>query len=73
MARLAGEIAAQAGTAEALAAVQRRVLLPLELDSLAGHDAFTCANDLIAYLSCRLPASEFQPSGQKSGTELGHE
>jgi hypothetical protein len=63
MARLAGEIAEQAGTAEALAAVQHTVLVPLELDSLAGHNAFTSAGDLIAYLRSRLSASEFQRSG----------
>jgi hypothetical protein len=55
MARLAGDIARQAGTAEALAALQRRLLQPLELDVLGGQVTFTSAADLIAYLRCRLP------------------
>jgi hypothetical protein len=56
MARLAGDIAQQASTAEALAAFQRDVLQPLELELLAGHVTFTGSSDLIAYLRCCLPA-----------------
>lgn len=56
MASMAGEIAQQAGTAEALAAFQRDVLQPLELELLAGQVTFTGTSDLIAYLRCRLSA-----------------
>jgi hypothetical protein len=54
MAMMAGDIAQQAGTAEALAALQRDVLQPLELELLAGQVRFTATSDLIAYLGYRL-------------------
>ncbi|HTX80735.1 MAG TPA: hypothetical protein VME44_01040 [Streptosporangiaceae bacterium] len=59
MAAMAGDIAEQAGTAEALAALQRDVLQPLELELLAGHVAFSATSDLIVYLRFRLSAREF--------------
>lgn len=71
MARLAGDIAERAGTAEALVAIQRGVLLPLELKLLAGQVTCAGASDLIAYLRCRLPTSEFQSSGQCACPEFG--
>jgi hypothetical protein len=57
MATMAGDIVRQAGTAEALAALQHDVLQPLELELLAGHASFTGTSDLIAYLRRRLQAA----------------
>jgi hypothetical protein len=71
MAGMAGDIAQHAGTAEALAELQRDVLQPLELELLAGRVSFTASSDLIAYLRCRLSASEFRPFGHGSGADLG--
>jgi hypothetical protein len=56
MAGLAGDIAQHAGAAEALAAFQRDILLPLELELLAGHVTFDSSGDLIAYVRDRLSA-----------------
>jgi hypothetical protein len=58
MARLAGDIAQHASTAEGLAALQHGVLQPLELELLAGQVTFTSASDLVVYLRCRLSAAE---------------
>lgn len=66
MARIAGEIAEQASTADALAALQHDVLQPLELELLAGQVTFTTTSDLIAYLRRRLRTPEFR-FGQRSG------
>jgi hypothetical protein len=58
MARLTGDIAQHTGTAEALAAFQRRVVQPLELELLAGRVTFASTSDLIAYLRWHLSAVE---------------
>lgn len=71
MARLAGDIADQAGSPEALAAFQRGVLLPLELNLLAGHATCSTASDLVAYLRRCLATSEFEPSGQSRWRDFG--
>jgi hypothetical protein len=54
MARLAGDIARHAGTPDALAGLQRDVLIPLELELLAGRAAFPAAADAVGYLRARL-------------------
>jgi hypothetical protein len=58
MARLAGDIARQAGSAEALLALQRSLLQPLELDLLAGHTGLTSARELITHVRRHLQIAE---------------
>lgn len=55
MACLAGDIARGAGTQDALAALQRDVLIPVELELLAGRAAFSTAAGAAAYLRNHLP------------------
>jgi hypothetical protein len=56
MARLAGDLAGLAATPEGLAALQRDLLVPLELEALAGRAGFLTRADAISYLRNRLPS-----------------
>jgi hypothetical protein len=55
MARLAGDLAALAATPQRLAALQRDLLVPLELEALAGRAGFSTRADAISYLRSQLP------------------
>jgi len=55
MARLAGDLAALAATPERLAALQRDLLVPLELQALAGHAKLSTRAGAISYLRSQLP------------------
>jgi hypothetical protein len=55
MARLAGDIAGYAATPERLAVLQRDLLVPLELEMLAGRAEFSTRSGAISYLRSRLP------------------
>ena len=55
MARLAGDIARGCGSPEGLARLQSDVLLPLELDVLAGRRVFSSREDAITYLRDLIP------------------
>lgn len=54
MARLAGDIAEQCPTPEGLIRLQADVLVPLELDVVAGRLAFTSGEDAVAYVRDRI-------------------
>jgi hypothetical protein len=54
MARLAGDLASFAGTPARLAALQRDLLVPLELEGLAGRAEFSTRADAVRYLRNRL-------------------
>ena len=75
MARLAGDIAAYAATPERLAVLQRDLLVPLELEMLAGRAEFSTRSSAISYLRRRLPLPEAAalpgaPAGAKTGNPL---
>ena len=55
MARLAGDLAGLAGTPEGLAALQRDLLVSLELQALAGRAGFSTRAAAISYLRSQLP------------------
>jgi hypothetical protein len=55
MARLASELAALAATSDRLAALQRDVLVPLELDVLAGRADVSTRAGVISHLRNQLP------------------
>ena len=55
MARLADELAALAATSDRLAALQRDVLVPLELDVLAGGADVSTRAGVISHLRNQLP------------------
>jgi hypothetical protein len=55
MARLAGDLADLAATPARLAALQRDLLVPLELEALAGRAGFATRADAISYLRSQLP------------------
>jgi hypothetical protein len=55
MARLAGDLAALAATPERLAGLQRDLLVPLELQALAGRPEFSTRAGAISYLRSQLP------------------
>jgi hypothetical protein len=55
MARLAGDLADFAGTPQRLAALQRDLLVPLELKALGGHAEFSTRAGAISYLRSQLP------------------
>ncbi len=57
MARLAGDIARVAASPEQLRHIQADILVPLELDVLAGRRKFACRGALIEYLYSRIPLS----------------
>jgi hypothetical protein len=57
MARLAGELARFAASPAQLRHIQADILVPLELDLLAGRRRFTSRSDLIEYLHICLPLS----------------
>jgi hypothetical protein len=54
MARLAGDLAALAATPERLATLQRDLLVPLELQALAGRAEFSTRAGAISYLRSQL-------------------
>jgi hypothetical protein len=54
MARLAGDLAHLAATPERLAALQRDLLVPLELEALAGRARFPARADAVSYLRSQL-------------------
>jgi hypothetical protein len=54
MARLAGDLADLAGTPERLAALQRDLLVPLELQALAGRAGFSTRPGAISYRRSQL-------------------
>jgi hypothetical protein len=66
MARLAGDLADLAGTPARLAALQRDLLVPLELEALAGRAGFSTRADAISYLRSRLPLPGPQNSRLRS-------
>ena len=55
MARLAGDLAGLAGTPERLAALQHDLLVPLELQALAGRAGFATRAGAVSYLRSQLP------------------
>jgi hypothetical protein len=55
MARLAGDLADFAATPQRLAALQRDLLVPLELKALGGHAEFSTRAGAISYLRSQLP------------------
>jgi hypothetical protein len=55
MARLAGDLAALAATPDRLAALQRDVLVPLELEVLAGRAGVCTRAGIISHLRTQLP------------------
>ena len=55
MARLAGDLADFAATPQRLAALQRDLLVPLELKALGGNAEFSTRADAISYLRSHLP------------------
>ena len=55
MARLAGELAALAATPDRLATLQRDVLVPLELEVLAGRADVSTRAGVISHLRNKLP------------------
>ena len=55
MARLAGDLAGLARTPERLAALQLDLLIPLELQALAGCTSFSTRAGAISYLRSQLP------------------
>jgi hypothetical protein len=55
MARLAGDLADLAATPERLADLQRDLLVPLELQALAGRAEFSTRAGAISYLRSQLP------------------
>jgi len=57
MARLAGDLAALAATPERLVALQRDVLVPLELEVLAGRADVSTRAGVISHLRNQLPLS----------------
>lgn len=58
VAALAGDIAQHASTPERLAAFQRGVLQPLELELLAGHVTISSASDLVVFVRRRMSPAE---------------
>ena len=58
MARLAGDLADFAATPQRLAALQRDLLVPLELRALGGHAEFSTRAGAISYLRSQLPLPE---------------
>ena len=60
MARLAGDLADFAATPQRLAALQRDLLVPLELRALGGHAEFSTRAGAISYLRSQLPLPEAQ-------------
>jgi hypothetical protein len=75
MARLAGDIAGYAATPERLAVLQRDLLVPLELEALAGRAEFSTRSGAVSYLRSRLPLSGAAalpgaPTGAKTGNAL---
>ena len=57
MARLAGELAVLAATTDRLATLQRDVLVPLELEVLAGRADVSTRAGVISHLRNQLPLS----------------
>jgi hypothetical protein len=55
MARLAGDLADFAATPQRLAALQRDLLVPLELKALGGNAEFSTRAGAVGYLRSRLP------------------
>ena len=64
MAQLAGDIAGLCGSQEDLTRLQADVLVPLELDVVAGRRAFACREDVIAYVRGCIPCG---PPGRDRG------
>ncbi len=58
MAKLAGQLGRFAGSPEQLRSIQVAILVPLELDVLAGRRDFASRNDLIEYLYRHIPLSD---------------
>lgn len=67
MARLAGDLADAAGSPEELDRIQSEVLVPLELDVLAGRRVVAGRHDLISYLRDRLQSTETGPYDPEGG------
>jgi hypothetical protein len=55
MARLAGDLAGFAATPQRLAALQRNLLVPLELKALGGNAEFSTRAGAVSYLRSHLP------------------
>ena len=66
MARLAGDLAGLAGTPERLAALQRDLLVPLELRALTGRAGFSTRAGAIGYLRSQLPLPSPQDRPERS-------
>jgi len=60
MARLAGDLADFAATPQRLAALQRELLVPLELRALGGSAEFSTRAGAISYLRSQLPLPQAQ-------------
>ena len=63
MARLAGDLAVLAATPERLAALQRDLLVPLELEALAGRAELCTRAGAISYLRSQLPSQAGRTTG----------
>jgi len=60
MARLAGDLADFAATPQRLAALQRDLLVPLELKALGGRAEFSSRAGAVSYLRSQLPLADAQ-------------
>jgi hypothetical protein len=66
MARVAGDLAGLAATPERLAALQRDLLVLLELQALAGRAEFSTRVGAISYLRSQLPLPGPQDGPERS-------
>lgn len=69
MARLAGDLAALAATPGRLAALQRDLLVPLELEALAGRAELSTRTGAINHLRDQLHLPARRPPGAPTGRE----
>jgi hypothetical protein len=71
MARLAGDLAVLAATPERLAALQRDLLVPLELEALAGRAELSTRTGAISHLRNQLPSPARKTAGSARQQRTG--